>query len=503
MNAVFYLFWTGALHAAWLSASFLMLQQAQLYAADGMPQGASEITNDMDRLWKVELKRIKEKLNDGDYNGALVVARVFEKEFENAKKKMSVRDLQGSALLIRQATVHMLLIRAACELYCGNSTAAKSRLTQAESRLLDNKKFGGARYVAILSAWSASKQRSDVGKHLLSQVPIELQANDADRFIAITLQTSLEEWREKQLRRSLDAASSLVYETEKDLILTYDALAAMLIDDSMPVRADSAKSLNDAALFFAKSQKIRETNFQNVSNAFSLHGDQQTTFLRNYGRLFLKQAELKYAQPKWFKDHTTETLLDRAHYYLSQAEESFSEWDKRMRGYQTLVHEGSLSAANQAIQAKLEELKTDRQEAEAFMEDLRLVCIGYADLKFNSSECSLLRARLAAEAGNLDAAREFLDESEQALLNGADMLSLITPKGDHPFLVFTYSGLAAVTAYRIMFLGQEPNEDLSEYLGLADRIMKDRSLKYTTVPGKYLIEAKALAEKVQQDFAKK
>ena len=479
-------------------ASFVLVGDTAVtaVAADGNLPPAPPADGEMDRLWKVEQKRIKEKLNDGDYNAALGVSRIFEREFEKAKKKMTVPQLQDSAFLIRHATVRMFLIRAACELYCGNSGTAKTRLLQAESRLLDNKRLGGARYQAILAAWTEARRRSDFAKEMLQGFPAALQGTKV--HLDLWLEYRFQDWKAKQLRPSLDAFGSLVYETERDLILTYDALAAMLIDESMPVRAESARILHEAESYFDRSQSIRERNFQGVATAFSLHGDQQTTFLRNYGRLFLKQAELKHANPKLFKDHTVADLLDRAQFYLVKAKERFADWDMSMRGFQTLVHEGSLSSANKAIHAKLEDLNANRQEADAFMEDFRLVCIGYADLNFNLAEYHLMRARLASEDGDLEVARESLDESEQALLNGADMLSLVTAKADHPFLIYTYCGLAAVAAQRLGFLGQEPSDDLKEYIDLAEGIMKSRGLKETTVQGRYLARAKSVCEQIQQ-----
>lgn len=129
-----------------------------------------------------------------------------------------------------------------------------------------------------------------------------------------------------------------------------------------------------------------------------------------------------------------------------------------------------------------------------FMEDLKTICLGYADLCFNISELRQLQARVAASTPDTAAVQEKLDEAEQLILNAVDMLGLITPKQDHPTLVIGYAETASIGALRVQLLNESPREDLFDYIDMAKTVMTTRRLNDSTVQGKYLVKAEALCE---------
>jgi hypothetical protein len=439
-------------------------------------------SEDLDRLWKVELKRMKQSIAAGEYRDALRICGTFEREVADAKGKLNVNELRDHAVLIRQMSILSCLARATCEKYCGNYSASVSRLERAESLIKDQKRIVGSAYRNALAAW----QRAVARQEFAEEVTHDWLAARYNRWLA------------EKIRPQLNALEDVVFQCESDLILAYDARATMLVDESMPIGEGSERTLRKAEDYFGKAQDVREVNFHNVATSFSMHGDQLATFLRNYGRLYLKQAEVKKQFPEAFGTSTRDDLLDRASFYFGEATRRFSKWDRMIREFQTLTHEGSITNANRAILHKLKEMNKSEKEAEEFLNDFQLICVGYADLCFNRAEMHLVKAGDLADAGDATGAADELAECEQLLLNGADMLSLVSPKADHPYLVICYSELATAAALGVAYRGKEPGDDeeMKDYLSLAEEIMRKRELSAETVQGRYLEEAKRLCDGV-------
>ena len=421
-------------------------------------------SEELDRLWKVELKRIKQSIAAGEYRDALRICGTFEREVANAKSKLNVNELRDHAVLIRQISILSSLTRATCEKYCGNYSASISRLERAESLIRDQKRIVGSAYRNALAAWHGAVARQEFAEEVTHD----------------WLAARYNRWLAEKIRPQLNALEDVVFQCESDLILAYDARATMLVDESMPIGEGSERTLRKAEDYFGKAQDVREVNFHNVATSFSMHGDQLATFLRNYGRLYLKQAEVKKQFPEAFGSSTRDDLLDRASFYFGEATRRFSKWDRMIREFQTLTHEGSITNANRAILLKLKEMNKSEKEAEV-------------SLPGEPGEPGDL-----ADAGDATGAADELAECEQLLLNGADMLSLVSPKADHPYLVICYSELATAAALGVAYRGKEPGDDeeMKDYLSLAEEIMRKRELSAETVQGRYLEEAKRLCDGV-------
>jgi len=444
-----------------------------------LPRGAAQESK-ADRLWRVELDRMQIRMADGDYEGALVVAKKFEEEFDDKKRRLNTPELRASADVIRQAGVWSHIARGVCEKNCGHYRIARGRLELAESKLSENRRLYGQQFAIVLGQY---------------------QASQAAQAWAVVIDDQLawriERWRQQRLRPMLDAMSNAVYETELSQMLVYDGLATLCVDESMPLRMESAKLLSKAEGYFDLAQEIRERNFQGLTSSFTIHGDQQATFFRNYGRLFLKRAELKLERPETPEDDRLVDLLERSDDYLARAFKEFSSWQFMIDEMRQLAHEGSIAVANKAMKKKLQEKQMGDAEIEAFLRDVKTICVGYADLCFNVAELRIVQAKVAADDKDTSQVTAHLDEAEQMLLNGADMLAVVTPQADHPYLVMCYAETAAVAAMRAILLNEELRDDLAQYLDMGKEIMQKRHLDSETVQGRYLARAEDLCRRAR------
>lgn len=117
-----------------------------------------------------------------------------------------------------------------------------------------------------------------------------------------------------------------------------------------------------------------------------------------------------------------------------------------------------------------------------------------ADLQFVRAERDLAFVLREFRKGSLDSVigDEYLDATEQRLLNASDMLLMLDRHGKHPFLVNCYAQLAAVSALRGKLRDAAPDESRMEWIQKAEEVVKFHKLSDTTIQVRYLNIAKAL-----------
>lgn len=465
---------------------FLVLLSICITIGAGLPRVACA----EDAVWRFELERMKRCITDGDYGEALTVAKTLQRECQVQRKRLSPAQFQMAWQKYEMIEVVSNLCVGTAERFSGNYSRAKVCMKKAVEKLQQIRARNATLYANAANLASTGRAQQIVGK-----------VND-DVFLWI-----------EGLRNEVvgEAVKSDVREIEVALLAGADGLATICIDSSLPLEKISLKHLREAEEYFRLAQEIRERNLFEASEAITIHGDHEATFLRNYGRLFLKLAEYKTLFPLSLPEERADELFRRARAYFTESEEVFSRYAGLVKSFRTHAHEGTLGdyKANLVRQIKdkhpEDSIRDIRDSVNRSLERLRMLALGEADLHFNQVELELAIVK-ASKTGDgvipsiyvdkssegADDLTERLDMTEQRLLDSVDNLKMISTHGDHPFLILSYSQLVVVEALRAQLLGTTVDKDYENYLTQAETICENRKLGKATIESLALAEARCL-----------
>jgi hypothetical protein len=434
-----------------------------------------------DSPWMFELNRVAREIDDGNYQKALIVAETFGKELERSKAKLPQVRLRQEWLKYDQATAVAWLMVGMAERFVGNYRRSAALLEKSY------KEFSDLRMRLGPNAMPATANAANEPR--LSE-----KATD-DEFVSYLVE---------RIRESLNGTDSdPVLIIDQNLLVACDGLGAIAIDSALPLKKSSLRSLKIAESYYRHGQEIRDRGAIGASLT-GAHANQQVSFLRNYGRLFLKLGELKLRYPDVAVSDDAEVLFDRASDYFSEADYIFSNYEPVVDSFRRIVHEGNLETIREELIRKIAEANTEvsrkqvRDLVDVLLQWGRRLSSAHADLQFNQAELEL--ARVTAEMSQYDSPEaadllERLDAVEQRLLEAADDLALVSAKGDHPLLVICYSELIALEAIRAQIEGRPPDEEFSQFLTRAQQIITDRQLADATIEAVYFRQAKDLWDK--------
>jgi hypothetical protein len=450
---------------------------------------------------------------DGDYIKALDVADTYEKEFKRAKS--SVR-AQYNWLEHERETVFGNLMIGCAERMNGNYEAASVRFQSALSELTEIRMRNARLYRQAIATQEQAEARGTYANLLALAAEVEKQANlggvfpDAKAAAAAEFKKEMQKLVQHLSTKAAqaagargDAALQAIRSSNSLLMGTYDAIGTLALDEALPLTRRSLKALRNAQTALGKSQEVREDRRFGYDEEWTIstYGDEHTSFLINYGNLFLKRAELKSMYPDLPPaEETVDVLLSRATDYLSEAEDRFSAVDPAIEEFYSKV-----TTAGDVQKFKdlwIKTLQEQGQGAGDNKSDLRarvdhdclgvqVYLLGQADLNFKQSELAVIKLLHEAGGGGINNAQlEVFDEAEQQLLDARDSLRLITDHEDHPFLVICEAKLASLEAIRGWMQGKKPQQAYLDYIEDAQELMKKKKLSAETVQGVYLHEAK-------------
>lgn len=430
-----------------------------------------------DAPWQFELSRLAREIDDGNYGKALVVAKTFDAELRKAKGKLSPIRLRQEWLKYDQATAVAYLMMGSAERFSGNYARAASLLAKSFEAFVE------------LRARLATVGGNTSGASPAAESNLKMEATK-EEFLEYLL---------ARLRALLSgAANDPLGQVDQALLMACDGLGAIAIDSALPLEKQSLRSLRAAEKYFRTAQEIRDRS--NVGTSFTgTHANQQVTFLRNFGRLFLKYGELKLRFPELMPGEDADTLLDRAEDYFNEADAVFSNYEPVVKSFRVIVHERTLQAVREELIAKISETspEVNRKEIRDLVDLIlqwgRRLASGHADLQFNQAELELVRIAEAASDERIPCPEcvERLDKVEQDLLEAADSLMLVSATGDHPLLVICYAELILLEALRARIEGRPPRDDFGEFFEKSEKIISDRNLAETTVECVYFEKAKS------------
>lgn len=445
--------------------------------------------------WVFERARVFDAIADGNFNKAIALAEDYNNVREDQVDNLTPQQYQAVWQAHKLAEIHHLVLLGVCYKFQGEYSRAKSRFDKADREI----KPWQRRYATMLNQALITKDQGE-------QVFIFGLINDSNiaQYVgSITAFTAANE---------ADRAARLFQESVAASVQVADMLGALAIETSYPLDKSSWGKLRSAEAYFRRAAELRETGviprFESTMNA-SPHGDNYVTLLRNKAVLHTRQAEWLFMFPDSNKDENGDLLLEKALDYIKSAEDEFSRTELVIKELRESMHEGSFEQMkdqnieilwNYIVQQGKsgEKLPVSKGDVDRFFSAgctrMRCNAIASADLQFVRAERDLAFVCREFQKGSLDSVigDEYLDATEQRLLNASDMLLLLDRHGKHPFLVNCYAQLAVVSSLRGKLRDAPPDESRVEWIQKAEDVVKFHQLSDTTIQVRYLNMAKAL-----------
>jgi hypothetical protein len=441
-----------------------------------------------------ERTRVFDAIADGNFNKAIALAEDYNNVREDQVESLTPQQYQAVWQLHKLAEIHHLVLLGTCYKFRGEYSRAKSRIDKADREIKPWQK----RYAALLNQAVVSENQGE-------QLFIFGLVNESNFAAYVGSMTA------SMAANEADRAAGSYRESVAASVQVADMLGALAIETSYPLDKASWGKLRSADAYFRRSAELRETGliprFESTMGA-SPHGDNYVTLLRNKAVLHTRQAEWLFMFPDSNKDENGDLLLEKALDYIKSAEDEFSRTELVIKGLKEFIHEGSVEQAKDQQIEKLwnyivqqgesgEKLPVSKGDVDRFFSAgatrMRCNAIASADLQFVRAERDLAFVFREFRKGSLDLVigDEYLDATEQRLLNACDMLLLLDRHGKHPFLVNCYAQLAVVSSLRGKLRDASPDESRGEWIQKAEEVVKFHQLSDTTIQSRYLNMAKA------------
>lgn len=448
-----------------------------------------------DTSWIFERTRVFDAIADGNFNQAIALAEDYNNVREDHVDNLTPQQYRGVWQTHKLAEIHHLVLLGTCYKFQGEYSRAKSRIDKADREIKPWQK----RYANLLNQALVSKDQGD-------QVFLAGVINSSDSAMIVGRLTA-------EIAASAAARAVGSYrESVAASVQVADILGTLEIETSYPLDKASWRKLRNAEQYFRRSAELRENGliprFELTMGA-SPHGDNYVTLLRNKAILYARQAEWLFMFPDANKEENGDLLLEKSLDYIKSAEDEFSRTELEIKGLREIAHEGSFEQVKDQKIEQLwnyivrqgesgEKLPVSKGDVDRFWGTIftRMRCnaMASADLQFVRAERDLAFVLREFRKGSLDSVigDEYLDATEQRLLNASDMLLMLDRHGKHPFLVNCYAQLAAVSALRGKLRDAAPDESRMEWIQKAEEVVKFHKLSDTTIQVRYLNIAKAL-----------
>lgn len=451
------------------------LYQGIYLIAASLLSGNAACLEAAERLWQMELKRVAQEIDRGNYSMALRIAREFQSDLKESKKKLTPEKLRFVWQKYEIAHLWSVIALGGSERYSGQEDAAERHLIKAVS-LIDRAQ---ARTMpGLLAARQAGQGMQELGQE--QQLAARDAAAEGRGTARITAQAEANLAQGAALE---SAAMEYMLLQEACLLEMLDGLAAISLDRVLPWRSESIKHLRSAEKWFERSSVVRERGIVS-DDSMSLHGSQLATFARNHARLFLKQAE--FAAFKDERPDDVDYLLERASFYFREAEKAF---DKRANQFGLALNTNGDESPDEVPAA-------DSESSDAIREAIAIRA-GKADLLFNRAEWCLTAANSAANKDDRQKTIQLLTQAEELLMTASEILAKLNFEVPHPNLVLTWSQLAMTEALRMRHLGVQEDPELTGYLQRARQLMTTRELSANSIFGVYVATTMDVLERAR------